>query len=226
MRLATKKPKLSASVRLLNPIKKASSKAALLGLSALLTIFLGACHSGKRQQASPSEKVKVEASRGQEGSDASTPEERQEDFLLSEKEASARYGPERYDAPVLVLSYEKIPELGEGLRLREPASLEKILAHEKRAVLLAFVDADLDSIHATQNILERAAEAWYSDVLVVRVERDSQEAQKLAEIDLTQYPSFFLLEHGAVKARFIDFSGDTMAEIGAALRRLGRHVNS
>ena len=142
----------------------------------------------------------------------------QHEGRLEPAEAEARYGPENYLAPIALLSFEAVDEVGDGIVYRQVNGLESLVARARLPLLLGIVDRGHPTIHGVQALLEQLAADWQGRALVVLA--DSQAEDPLLALAAgSVWPSFAVIRGAELVYRLEGFDGTTAQQLGQALAR-------
>lgn len=115
-----------------------------------------------------------------------------------------RFGPENYNADLVVLSLEEVEDIGEAVIYREIDDLERLVARSPETILLVVVQPGQAIMHQLQPWLEQMA-ADEGGSLVLILANNTSDDPFLSSFEQSGWPSFFVIRNSAIKLSVYGF---------------------
>lgn len=123
-----------------------------------------------------------------------------------------RFGPENYDADLIVMSFETIEDIGDAVVYRAPSSLETLVARSPEVIVLTIYQEGQAAMHRVQPWMEQLAADRDGEVLAVLASSESSDPF-LDAFEDNGWPSFFVIYRSSIELSVYGYSEENHALI-------------
>lgn len=130
-----------------------------------------------------------------------------------------RFGPEAYDADLIVMSYENVDDIGDAIVYRAPTSLETVVARSSEVIVLTIYQSGQAAMHRIQPWMEQLAADRSGELLAILASSDSQDPF-LDSFEQNGWPSFFVIHNASIELAVYGYSEENQSLIMNTIKRL------